>query len=287
MRRLVSLLLVLVLVPVCAGAELTAWFLDVGQGDCTVIVCDGETMVIDGGPAGSSQKVYSFLRETLGTERIRYVVSTHPHEDHIGGLVSALSAAPADLILSPVREWNTRKFSQLMNYARKSGTPVDVPETGDRFELGGATVTVLHCWPESVEVYGKDVNDMSVVIRIDYGKTSLIVAGDAEETAEYMMLDTGLPLKADVLRVAHHGSSYSSTVPFLKAVSPEYAVISCGEGNDYGHPHKRVLKELNRLDVKLYRTDLQGTIRCVSDGETVSFATERRSADGEEEALLF
>jgi competence protein ComEC len=272
---MLALLLFLVLLPACAGADLTAWFLDVGQGDCTVIVCDGEAMIIDGGPPGSAQKVYAFLRDELQLTQLEYMISTHPHEDHLGGLAAVLNAVPTDLILSPVRAWEGKRFADFLEYAERQGTPVSVPSAGDTLQLGGALVTVLQCWPESVLWRENDVNDMSIVIRVDYGDTSIMVTGDAEETSEYMMIDSGAPLKADVLRIAHHGSTYSTSAEFLKAVSPRCAVISCGEGNAYFHPHGRVLNLLKKQDVWLFRTDLQGTVKCVSDGKEMKFSVER------------
>ena len=260
MKKILCFLLAAVLLPAGALADLEAWFLDVGQGDCTVIRCDGEVMIVDGGPASASDKVYAFLRETLGVEELKYVVSTHPHEDHLSGLSAVLNAVPAGLVLSPVTEWNTRRFEKFMEYARKQGAPVAVPEPGEEYALGGAAVTVLQCWPEAVSWREEDVNDMSVILRVDYGKTSVIITGDAEEASEYMTLDSGLPLKADVLRVAHHGSAYSTSDPFLF------------------HPHKRVLNALKKAGAALFRTDLQGTVRMRSDGETVAFSTERTAA---------
>ena len=279
MSRFAALLLLLALLPVYALADLSAWFLDVGQGDCTVIVCDGESMMIDGGPPGASQKVYSFLRDTLALEHLDYMILTHPHEDHAGGLAAALNAVPVNLILSPVLEWNTRAFENVKAYAEAQGAPIDVPHEGDTLSLGGAKVTVLHCWPEAMDPVSESEpekkwggvdpeNDMSIVVRIDYGQTSLMITGDAESASEYMMMDSQLPLAADVLRIAHHGSKYSTTEAFLSAVSPSYAVISCGEGNQYYHPHGTVLALLKKEGIRLFRTDLQGTVRCVSDGKT-------------------
>ena len=278
MKKILCIVLLVLLLPALALADLEAFFLDVGQGDCTVILCDGEAMIIDGGPASASDLVYAFLRDTLEVKELKYVVSTHPHEDHLSGLNAVLNAVPTDLVLSPVTEWNTKRFERFMKYARKQGAPVVVPEAGDRYSLGGAVVTVLQCWPEAVAWRENDVNDMSIMIRVDYGKTSLIVTGDAEEASEYMVLDSGLPLKADVLRVGHHGSTYSTSAPFLKAVSPAYAVISCGEGNSYFHPHRRVLNALKKAGVTLFRTDLQGTVRMASDGERIVFGSEKAAA---------
>lgn len=275
MKRILSLLLVLVLFPVCSRAELTAWFLDVGQGDCTVIVCDGEAMIIDGGPPGAAQFVYSFIRDELQLAQMEYMISTHPHDDHIGGLPTVLNAVPVDLILSPVTEWEGRRFASFLEYAELQGAPVSVPAVGDILQLGSAVVTILQCWPESVQWRENDVNDMSIVVRIDYGETSLIVTGDAEEASEFMMIDSGVPLKADVLRIAHHGSTFSTSEVFLRVVSPRYAVISCGEGNKYHHPHGRVLNLLEKNDVWLFRTDLQGTVQMVSDGKNIKFSVDR------------
>ena len=144
-----------------------------------------------------------------------------------------------------------------------------VPSAGDTMQLGGAVVTVLQCWPESVLWRENDVNDMSIVVRIDYGETSFVVAGDAEEASEYMMIDSGVPLRADVLRVGHHGSRYSSTGEFLHAVQPAYAVISVGRENGYGHPHQATLNRLAEAGARVLRTDLSGTIVMISDGEEI------------------
>ena len=267
MKKVIALVLLVLFLPVSACAELQAHFLDVGQGDCTIVLCDGETMVIDGGPRSASSYVYRYIRNELALTHIDYVISTHPHADHVYGLSSVLNAAQADLLLTPVTEWDSRAFEYMMKYAKAQGTAVSVPEEGDTLQLGGATVTILHCWPEAAGL-GR-TNDSSIVVRIDYGKTSLIVTGDAEDWSEYMMIDSGVNLQADVLKVGHHGSNTASTMEFLRAVRTEYAVISAGADNSYGHPHTEVLNRLRTVGAKILRTDLQGSIRMTSNGETI------------------
>ncbi len=269
-KAILALLVMLSLIPAAAKCELTIHFLDVGQGDAAIILCDGESMIIDGGPSAASSFIYSYIRNTLELSYVDYVIATHPHEDHIGGVAAVLNAVPVDLILTPVVTWDTSVFDAVVRYADLQGAPMVVPETGDVLHLGGATVTVLHCWPEAWVT-----NDMSIAVRIDYGETSFIFTGDAESMAEYMMVDTGLPLKADVLKVGHHGSSSSSTEEFIRIVNPTYAVISCGRGNSYGHPHSETMATLKAAGAEVYRTDMQGTIICTSDGKQISFTTER------------
>ena len=268
MKKIIAMLLLFLFLPVSALADLQVHFLNVGQGDCTIIICDGEAMVIDGGPAVASDYVYSYIRNTLELQHIDYVVSTHPHLDHVYGLSAVLNAAPVDLLLTPVLEWDSKAFNNMLKYAEKQGTPVSVPLEGDTLQLGGATVTILHCWPEALD-YGR-TNDSSIVTRIDYGNTSFIITGDAEDWSEYMMIDAGINLNADVLRVAHHGSSTASTLEFLQAVKPAYAVISVGKDNGYGHPHQVVLERLQEVGSAILRTDEIGTIVFQSDGDTLT-----------------
>ena len=270
MRRMISFVLaLLLLVPALALAELEVHFLDVGQGDCAVVVCDGESMVIDGGPRAAAGSVYRYIREGLGLTHIDYAVSTHPHVDHVYGLSAVMNAAPADLLLTPVLEWDSKAFEYVMKYAGRQGTEIAMPQEGDVLRLGGATVMVLHCWPEAA-AQGR-TNDMSIVLRVDYGKTSFLFTGDAEDWSEYMMLDSKVNLKADVLKVSHHGSGTASTMEFLRAVHPAYAVISAGKGNSYGHPHAEVLSRLKAVGARVLRTDESGTVRLYSDGENVVF----------------
>ena len=251
-----------------ASDGLQVHFLDVGQGDCAVILCDGEVMVIDGGPKAASGMVYSYIRDTLKITHIDFLVSTHPHLDHVYGLSSVLNAAPADLILTPVLEWDSRAFGNMTAYAAAQGTPLAIPQEGDTMMLGGALVTVLHCWPEAVSL-GR-TNDASIVLRIDYGTTSFLFTGDAGDWSEYMMLDAGVNLRADVLKVSHHGSSTASTAEFVKAVSPAYAVVSAGAGNEYGHPHISVLRRLEDAGCSVLRTDISGTVVFRSNGMEVT-----------------
>ena len=264
---LIVLLAVCYILPCAASSNLEVHFLDVGQGDCAIVLCDGESMVIDGGPKGTAQYVYSYICDTLKLAHIDYIVSTHPHQDHVGGLATVLNAAPADLILTPTLKWGSKAFNSMHVYANMQGTVLVVPNESDTLQLGSATVTILHCWPEAIDM-GR-TNDSSIVLRIDYGNTSFLFTGDAEDWSEYMMIDQGANLKADVLKVSHHGSYTASTEEFLQAVSPEYAVISVGKGNEYGHPHEEVLERLQNLNCTILRTDQRGTIILESDGENI------------------
>ena len=164
-------------------------------------------------------------------------------------------------------EMGLQGFNSMLKYAEAQGTFLVVPQEGDVLQLGGATVTILHCWPEAID-YGR-TNDSSIVTRIDYGKTSFIITGDAEDWSEYMMIDSGMSLKANVLRVSHHGSFTGTTSEFLIAVQPDFAVIFVDKGNGYGHPHQEVLDRLKDAGAKVLRTDRLGTIVMESNGENL------------------
>lgn len=273
MKRILALLTVLALLPAAVSAELEVHFPDVGQGDCAVVLCDGEAMVIDGGPRDASGYVYSYIRGTLRLRHIDCIVSTHPHADHVYGLTAVLNAAPADLLLTPVTEWDSKCFRKMTETARKQGTQILVPAEGDTLRLGGAEVTVLCCWPEAVG-YGR-VNDASIVLRIDYGGTRFLFMGDAEEWTENSLLDAGADLRADVLKVAHHGSRYSTSAAFLEAVSPAWAVITAGAGNEFGHPHAETLERLAARGCTVLRTDTDGAVVLISDGAGIRAKDEK------------
>lgn len=278
MKRILAILAFFVCIRLCpAEADMEVHFLDVGQGDCAIVVADGEAMIIDGGTGYNSRKVYRYIRDTLGLEEIRIMVATHPHEDHIGGLSGAMNAAPVDLLLTPVTEWaDACSLDDLIRYADRQGTVCVIPADGDQYALGQATVTVLMCWPEAWSE-----NDMSIVLRVDYGTKSFLFTGDAEYTLEYMLVDSEQELKADVLKVGHHGSHTSSTKEFLAAVRPEYAVISCGAGNTYLHPRKETLDKLTDMNVSLYRTDLQGNIVFRTNGTDMEIRTQKEALNAE------
>ena len=258
-----------------ASAEFEIHFLDVGEGDSAIVLCDGEIMIIDGGLPSASQKVYSYLRNTLSAQRIKYMIATHPDDDHIGGLAAVLNATPVELILSPTKaSKDNHRFQDIVTYAKKQGTPIYIPYPEEQYDLGSATITILACNPNA-----KTPNSMSICLRIDYVNTSFLFMADAEEYDEYMLDMSGLPLEADVLKVGHHGSNTSCSTGFLAIVHPSYAVISCGTNNRYKHPHQTTLNSLQNMGIQLYRTDLQGTIICKSDGNSVEFYTEKTTQE--------
>ena len=243
-------------------------FIDVGQADAALVECDGEYMLIDGGNKADSSRIYSVL-QSAGVDRLSIVVGTHPHEDHIGGLPGAYSYTSADLTLCPVTSYNSDAFRDFASYAARKGGGITVPSVGDTYSLGSADVTILG-------VNGADdPNNTSIVLKIQYGQTSFLFTGDAEREAEQVILASGMDLSATVLKVGHHGSSTSTTYPFLREVMPDYAVISVGDGNSYEHPDGDTLSRLRDAGAKVFRTDLQGDVYAVSDGWTVTFSTDR------------
>ncbi len=245
-------------------------FIDVGQADSILVVCDGKTMLIDGGNVGDSNLLYSYLQKN-GVKHLDYVVCTHAHEDHVGGLSGALSYATVGTVYSPVLSYSTRAFSNFVKKVEAQGKALTVPKAGSSFQLGEATVQVLGPTKEYEEP-----NNTSIILRVVYGSLSFLFTGDMERDAEVDLIESGAELRSTVLKVGHHGSSTSSSYRFLREVAPRYGVISVGTDNEYGHPHEEVLSRYRDADVKLYRTDLQGDIICTSsDGKTLHFQTRK------------
>ena len=240
-------------------------FIDVGQADSALVLCDGKSMLIDGGNAGDSSLIYTYL-ENLELDYLDYIVCTHAHEDHVGGLAGALNYAKIGTALAPVTEYDSKAFKNFVKYAEKQGKEITVPSAGDSFALGSARVDVFGPVNPS-----DDPNNTSIVLKVTYGETSFLFTGDAERAEEQDILDAGYPLQSTVLKVGHHGSDSSTSYPFLREVMPKYAVISVGEGNTYGHPTEDTLSRLSDADVTVYRTDELGHIVCVSDGKNVEF----------------
>ena len=246
-------------------------FIDVGQADAALVICSGKTMLIDGGNVDDSSLIYSYLQKQNVTH-LDYVVCTHAHEDHVGGLSGALTAATAGKVLSPVTDYNTKAFRNFVSKAADRGCAITVPSVGDVFSLGAATVTVLGPTKQYDET-----NNTSIVLRIVYGNTSFLFTGDMESSAEADLIESGATLKSTLLKVGHHGSTTSSSYRFLREVAPTYGVISVGTDNSYGHPNEDILSRLRDADVILYRTDLQGDVICKSDGTKLTFTTAKNN----------
>lgn len=255
-------------VPEPAG-ELTVHYVDVGQADCTLLECGGQTMLIDGGNVDDSSLVAAYLKEQ-GIEHLDYMVCTHPHEDHVGGLSGPLNTCTVGQVFAPVTEYDSVPFEYFLKYTAGQGLEVTVPEVDSSFLLGEARVIVLG--PRKTY---EEPNDTSIVLRVDHGENSFLFTGDMETAAEEDLLAAGCDLDVDVLKVGHHGSSTSSSYLFLREVMPEYGVISCGAENTYGHPHEEVSSRLYDAGVTVYRTDEQGTVVATSDGTEIRFATEK------------
>ncbi len=247
--------------------SLTVRYIDVGQGDSALITCGSDSMIIDGGPKNKSEKVYSILNK-LHLNKINYIVGTHTDADHFSGLCAALSYATCDVFYCPEDTCDTGTCTKVKSKLESQGKSITIPATGDSFKLGDATVTFIG----PVKDFNDDENNGSLVLRIDHGTKSFLFMADAEKEAEDAMLEAGSKVRADVLKVGHHGSKSSSSDSFLKAVNPSIAIISVGK-NSYGHPSDKVLQSLSNLKASIYRTDELGNIIVKSDGANINVSS--------------
>ncbi|MBO7394591.1 MAG: MBL fold metallo-hydrolase [Ruminococcus sp.] len=259
-----------------AEGEMQAHFIDVGQGDCIYIAAGQQNMLIDCGEADESARAVSYL-QNIGVRRLDYVIGTHPHSDHMGGMDNIIDSFEVGEFIIPHLDDEdipvTSYFLRFLDAVEEHGVKLTEAVTGSEFSVGD-----VHC--EIVAPNSKkyeDINNYSVGLVLRHGSESFIFTGDAEGVAEQEMLDGGRLGKMSVYKVGHHGSSSSSTSAFLSVIRPEAAVISCGAGNPYGHPTDAVIKRLSAYTDNIYRTDLCGNIVITSDGSDLRVRTERSS----------
>ena len=277
MKRLTAILLVLCLL-LCSCSQgpqgnivapveeqLYVHFIDVGQADCTLLEYDGHFALVDGGNSADGGSVAAYL-QMQGVGKLDLVVATHPHEDHIGGLADILGFFPADTIWSSPIPNSSNAVRTFQESVSNQGKELEQPQVGQVFQLGEATITVIG----PVKEY-EEINNLSIVLMVEFGDTRFLLTGDMERTAENDLIESGADLKADVLKVGHHGSESSTGYRFLREVMPSYGVISCGKDNSYGHPHEDPLSRLEDAEVVVLRTDECETIIARSDGKDIYF----------------
>lgn len=252
--------------------SLSVHFIDVGQGDCIYINQGEYNMLIDAGNNEDGEKLVSYLK-SLNVNGFDYVIGTHPHEDHIGGMDDIINNFEIDNYYMPDKLSTTKTFEDVLDALDAKGLSYNVPKIDDEFKLGDATFKVIYSGDDT-----NDINDSSIVLKMTYGDNSFLFTGDATSNVEEIILNQDI--KSDVLKVAHHGSSYSSTTEFLDKVDPKYAIISVGKNNSYNHPASITLQKLSNRDIKVYRTDLDGTIIFTSDGTNLSVQTKKTDTNG-------
>ena len=263
--------------PPPLGRTLTVAFLDIGQGDSILIrTPNGSTLLIDGGNSDrdGTDGIIPKLR-AWGADRLDLMVATHPDGDHIGGLPAVLENFPVARVALTGQVHTTQVYERFLTDIRDMGLDAIQVRTGTPIELDSALqLDVLGPDERFVEIEG-DSNNASIVIRLVYSQVSFLFTGDAEGAEEQAILASGADLRSTVLKVGHHGSSFSTGVTFLAAVGPQIAVISAGRDNAYGHPHPSVLDRLQRAGAQVFRTDQHGTVTITTDGSTLTVSTDR------------
>lgn len=256
-----------------AEGEVRVHFIDVGQGDSMLIEGSGESVLIDAGENDKGDEVLAYLAQA-GIKKLDFAIGTHPHSDHIGGMDTVIEGIPVGKLLMPDVPDSivptTRTYLSMLDAAEEQGTEIFFAYPGDTYTVCGGILSVLG----PVEDY-KDLNNESLVMRFDFGETAFLFTGDQEADAEEDLLASGVEVSADVLKIGHHGSSTSTSKAFFDAVSPSIAVIECGEGNDYGHPHRETRELLEKAGIEAYRTDLNGNIVVSSDGKSLTVQADK------------
>ena len=254
--------------------DLKIYFIDVGQADCSLIINDNKTMLIDAGNNEDGKLIVNFIK-SLGISKIDYLVGTHAHEDHIGGLDNIIKSFDIGTVYFPYtseKTTTTKTFEDVVDGLVAKGLSITSSKIGDKFSLGEANCEIMYIDNSEPE----DTNDQSICIRVTFGEQSYLFMGDASSKVE----KTRSWPKTSVLKVGHHGSSQSTSKEFLKQVEPEIAIISVGKDNSYGHPHETLLKRLKSTNAKIYRTDKLGTILLTSDGKTNTITNFKTNTNG-------
>lgn len=261
------------------SAEAQVYFIDVGQGDSELIRLkdSGIDILIDTGTRSTKQELADYLKE-LGVDDIDILIGTHPHEDHIGGMAKIIEEFPIGTLYLPETSDEmtptTKTYESLLDAAESKNVTVRTASAGDvLLEQGNTSFKVLS--PSHTDY--DNLNDYSIVTRLKVGNTAFLFQGDAETPVEEEILDSGADVSCDVIKLGHHGSSTSSSRAYLEAANPSAAVISCGVGNEYGHPHRETMDLLEKLSITPYRTDTQKTLLAETDGKTIVWQTELES----------
>ncbi|NFH01313.1 MBL fold metallo-hydrolase [Clostridium botulinum] len=244
--------------------DMKVHYIDVGQGDSELIQIGNQNILIDAGC--NDNKALNYLK-SQGISKIDYIIATHPHEDHIGGMTSVINNFEVGEFYAPKVNHTTKTFENMIKALQNKGLKLTAPTVGDTLNVGNATLQFLA--PNGSKY--QDLNNYSIVCKLKYGNTSYLFTGDAESLSEGEILAKQLDISADVLKLGHHGSHSSTSQAFLDKVNPRYTIVSCGKGNDYGHPHQETTDKLNKKGIEMLRTDVSGTIVSTSNGNDISF----------------
>lgn len=254
------------------NGDLNVYYLDVGQADSILIENNGLFMLIDAGNNADGDNLVNYFK-SLGISTFEHVIATHAHEDHIGGMDEIINNFKVNNFYMPDVVATSKTFEDLITALEENQVVLQVPNIDDMFILGGCKFNVIH-----IDNKTEELNDTSIVVRGLYGNTSFLFMGDATSNVENNILDSNID--SDVLKVGHHGSKYSTINKFLNKVTPSFSIISVGEDNSYGHPYSSTITKLKKVNSKVYRTDVDGTIVVSSDGENIQVETLDTQLDG-------